>query len=160
MGSAQDNCLGFEARQVSAAGSTQQGSLALFWPGAPGAGTGAVCSAGVAWPLLDNVTVLGTGPIDTASVAITGRTGFAKRCWRNAWSQLHILMSATAAVQFALGAVLLFNSAACMRAGHRGADRRGCSAERRGSRAGAVSAARQRNNGSRGNAAVFWRGQL
>ncbi len=74
MGSAQDNYLGFEARQVSAARDTQQGSLALFWPGTPGAGTGAGCSAGVAWPLLDNVTVLGTGPVDTTSVSITVRT--------------------------------------------------------------------------------------
>ena len=73
VGSAQDNYLGFEARQVSSSGGSQQGSLVLFWPGSPGAGTGSGCSGNITWPLLDNITVLGAGPVNTASIALTVR---------------------------------------------------------------------------------------
>ena len=76
MGRAQDNYLGFEARQVSGSGGSQQGSLVLFWPGTPGAGTGSGCSGNITWPLLDGITVLGAGPVSMASVALTvGRLG-------------------------------------------------------------------------------------
>ena len=69
VGSARSNYLAYEARLVGGPGGARQGALALFWPGPPGQGAGAVCG-GVPWPLLDGVTVLGGGPVDTGSITV------------------------------------------------------------------------------------------
>jgi hypothetical protein len=71
VGTEQDNYLAFEARVVTGSGGALQGTLVTYWPGLPGAGMGAGCSAGVAWPILDTVVVLGTGPVNAGSVSIT-----------------------------------------------------------------------------------------
>ncbi|CAL8465181.1 g4716 [Coccomyxa elongata] len=70
VGTAQNNYLAFEAREVTHSGVGTQGSFVVYWPGPPGsAGTGG-CTANVTWPTLDTVTVLGVGPVDLASVTI------------------------------------------------------------------------------------------
>ena len=72
MGADRSNYLAYEARLVGSPGGTRQGTLVLFWPGPPGQGVSAGCG-GVLWPVLDGVTVLGGGPVDTNSVVIMVR---------------------------------------------------------------------------------------
>ena len=67
VGTARSNYLAYEARLVGSPGGTRQGTLVLFWPGAPGQGTGTSCS-NMSWPVLDRVMVLGGGPVDTGSI--------------------------------------------------------------------------------------------
>jgi hypothetical protein len=70
IGTAQNNYLAFEAREISSPESGPQGTLVLYWPAAP-SGQNSGCSANVTWPLLDDVIVLGVGPLDPKTVTIT-----------------------------------------------------------------------------------------
>jgi hypothetical protein len=70
VGTSLNNYLSFEARLTGSTAVGFQGTLVLFWPGAPGGPAGAGCSANVTWPMLTAISILGSGPVNTASVAI------------------------------------------------------------------------------------------
>ncbi len=70
VGTSQNNYLGFETQLTGNTAMGYQGTMVLFWPGAPGGSTGSSCDANVTWPMLTAVSVLGSGPVNTASVAI------------------------------------------------------------------------------------------
>ena len=74
VGTSQNNYLAFEVRETSSGmgDNSSQGSLVIYWPGAPNAGENG-CSANVTWPLLTNVTVLGVSSVNPASVAVQVR---------------------------------------------------------------------------------------
>ena len=73
VGTAQNNYLAFEAREVSQTGGGTQGTFVVYWPGPPGTGSTGGCSANVTWPILDTVIVLGVGPVDLSSVTVMVR---------------------------------------------------------------------------------------
>ncbi|CAL8465182.1 g4717 [Coccomyxa elongata] len=70
VGTSLNNYLSFEARLIGNTAVGYQGTMVLFWPGAPGGSAGSSCDANVTWPMLTAISVLGSGPVNTASVAI------------------------------------------------------------------------------------------
>ncbi len=79
VGTAQNNYLAFEAREVTHSGVGTQGSFVVYWPGPPGSAGAGGCTANVTWPILDTVTVLGVGPVDLASVTIMVQSSSLRR---------------------------------------------------------------------------------
>lgn len=70
VGTSLNSYLGFEAQLTGNTAMGYQGTMVLFWPGVPGGSAGTSCDANVTWPMLTAVSVLGSGPVSTASVAI------------------------------------------------------------------------------------------
>ncbi len=71
VGTSLNNYLSFEVRLTGSTSVGLQGNMALYWPGAPGGGQGSGCTANVTWPMLTAITILGSGPVNTASVSVT-----------------------------------------------------------------------------------------
>ncbi len=65
-GTARGHRLDFAARLTSA-GTGMRGVLTAAWPGA----SSGSCSAGVVWPRLASIVLLGVGPVDVPSVSVT-----------------------------------------------------------------------------------------
>lgn len=70
VGTSLDNYLSFEARVTGSTSAGFQGTMVLYWPGPPSGGAGSSCNANVTWPMLTSIYILGSGPVNTASVAI------------------------------------------------------------------------------------------
>ncbi len=73
VGTAQNNYVAYEAREVSQTGGATQGTFVVYWPAPPGTEGVAGCSANVTWPMLDMVNILGVGPVDLSSVTVMVR---------------------------------------------------------------------------------------
>ena len=50
------------------------GNVTMRFTGPPGASAGAGCSAGVRWPQLDGLVLLGAGAVDPASLTMQARS--------------------------------------------------------------------------------------
>ncbi|KAK9822226.1 hypothetical protein WJX81_001471 [Elliptochloris bilobata] len=73
IGRALDNYVSFTAQLTwQAQARAYNGALTVGYTGAPGGTPDAGCTSNVAWPVVDDIEVLGVGPVNVSSVTVTG----------------------------------------------------------------------------------------